>query len=218
MAREYFCAYHSYLDTIDALNDAERGRLFTAALIYSATGKSPELRGNERFVFPAIKGQIDRDTQSYAETCKINSENGKKGGRPKTDRLGENRTVFGKAKKAKEKEKEKEKEKTKENNIPPISPKGVWGDVSPELKAALDEFAEMRRKIKKPLTDHAKGMLTAQLDKLAGDDTTKCAILAQSVFHCWQGVFPLKNDDIGTDTKNPYTKLLNEMQNGGDPF
>lgn len=29
--KPYFCAYHSYLGSIATLNDAERGRLFTAA-------------------------------------------------------------------------------------------------------------------------------------------------------------------------------------------
>ena len=35
MPREYFCAYHSYLKSIELLNDSERGRLFTACLQYS---------------------------------------------------------------------------------------------------------------------------------------------------------------------------------------
>lgn len=61
MAVEYFNAYHSYLKSIEPLNDAERGRLFTALLIYSATGAAPDLRGNERFLFPTMKEQIDRD-------------------------------------------------------------------------------------------------------------------------------------------------------------
>lgn len=78
MAREYFHAYHSYLETTEALSDAEKGRLFTACLIYSKTGKAPRLSGNERFVFPGLKAQIDRDTEAYDEKCRINKENGKK--------------------------------------------------------------------------------------------------------------------------------------------
>lgn len=75
MAREYFNAYHSYLKSIELLNDAERGRLFTALLIYSSTGTEPELRGNERFIFPTMKEQIDRDEKRYADKCKKQSEN-----------------------------------------------------------------------------------------------------------------------------------------------
>ena len=111
MGREYFCAYHSYLKSIEPLNDAERGRLFTACLEYSKTGEAPELRGNERFIFPTIRSQIDRDAEKYRLNCKKQSENARMrwhavacGGMPND------------AKHAKEKEKEKEKEKTKEKD------------------------------------------------------------------------------------------------------
>ena len=76
MAREYFNAYHSYLKSVEPLNDAERGRLFTALLTYSSTGAEPELHGNERFVFPTMRQQIDRDVEQYERKCSINRANG----------------------------------------------------------------------------------------------------------------------------------------------
>ena len=79
MAKEYICLYHSYRDAIQALDDAERGRLLTAMLEYTLTGEAGDLRGNERFVFPLIKSQIDRDNAKYQEICKKNRENGKAG-------------------------------------------------------------------------------------------------------------------------------------------
>ena len=75
MAREYVCLYHSYLKSVEPLNDAERGRLFTACLTYSMTGAEPDLRGNERFVWPTIREQIDRDTKKYSDFCKKQQEN-----------------------------------------------------------------------------------------------------------------------------------------------
>ncbi len=82
MAKEYICLYHSYLDAIQALDDAERGRLLTAMLEYTLTGDAGNLRGNERFVFPLIKSQIDRDNGKYEEICKKRAQSGKIGGRP----------------------------------------------------------------------------------------------------------------------------------------
>lgn len=61
MALEYVAAYYSYLDLMEELSDAECGRLFKACLTYGKTGTVPELRGNERFVWPGIRSQIDRD-------------------------------------------------------------------------------------------------------------------------------------------------------------
>ena len=80
MAREYFLAYHSYLESMELLSDAEKGRLFTACLIYSKTGEAPQLGGNERFVFPAFRSQIDRDNAEYAKRCATNKRNGELGG------------------------------------------------------------------------------------------------------------------------------------------
>ena len=82
MAKEYICLYHSYRDAIQALDDAERGRLLTAMLEYTLTGDAGNLRGNERFVFPLIKSQIDRDNGKYEEICKKRAQSGKIGGRP----------------------------------------------------------------------------------------------------------------------------------------
>lgn len=120
MAREYFNAYHSILEAMEPLNDAERGRLFTALLEYSKLGTTEKLSGNERFVFPGLRSQIDRDRESYEAKCKKMSENGRSGGRPqKANAFCENQLLLEKAKKAKEKEKEKEKtkEKTKEKDM-----------------------------------------------------------------------------------------------------
>ena len=60
------------------------------------------------------------------------------------------------------------------------------------LKAWKD-FKEMRKKIKKPMTEKAEEMLLTSLDKLSKDKLEQIAILNQSIFHCWQGVFPLKD-------------------------
>lgn len=70
MAREYFCTYHSYLAAIEPLNDEERGRLFTALLTYSQTGTAPDLPGNERFVFPTMREQMDRDQKNTRQNVR----------------------------------------------------------------------------------------------------------------------------------------------------
>ena len=116
MAVEYFCAYHSYLDALEPLTDAERGRLFVACLEYSKSGVASHLSGNERFIFPMIRAQIDRDNEKYTAKCKSMADNAKK-------RLLANASncqqMQANATKEKTKEKEKAKEKEKENNIHP---------------------------------------------------------------------------------------------------
>lgn len=118
MAREYFCAYHSYLQSMKQLSDAEVGRLFRAMLRYSETGELDKLYGNERFVADTIVAQIDRDKQQYAKKCATNRENGAKGGLANAPERGAKATERPRTP-PKEKEKEKKKEKKKENGISP---------------------------------------------------------------------------------------------------
>lgn len=101
MAREYFCAYHSYIKQCKGLSDGELGRLFRALLEYSASGKVPELNGRESVAFDFMSANIDRDAESYKDTCNRNRENISK----RYERIRANTTVY---ETYQEKEEEKE--------------------------------------------------------------------------------------------------------------
>ena len=75
MAKQAIYLYHSYLAAVEPLGDAECGRLFKSLLTYSMTGVAPELNGNERFLFPMMQDQIDRDNLAYEEKCAKNRGN-----------------------------------------------------------------------------------------------------------------------------------------------
>lgn len=172
MAREFMCLYHSYLKSIEPLNYAERGRLFTACLEYSMTGEVPELGGNERFLFPMMKEQIDRDNEKYRSRCATQAKNASMrwhavacDGMP-TD-----------AKHAKEKEKEKNKKPTVSK--PPLSP----------LEGAIKEFCDHRKKLRKPMTDHAIDLFRKRLDDLASSDEKKIDLINTAIERGWQTVY-----------------------------
>lgn len=101
MAREYFCAYHSYIKQCKGLSDSELGRLFRALLEYSASGKVPELNGRESVAFDFMSANIDRDAESYKDTCNRNRENISK----RYERIRSNTSVY---ETYQEKEEEKE--------------------------------------------------------------------------------------------------------------
>lgn len=63
-----------------------------------------------------------------------------------------------------------------------------------ELQNALKAFVQMRSFIKKPMTEYALKLMLKKLDDLGNNDTTKIAILNQSITHNWQGIFPLKDE------------------------
>jgi hypothetical protein len=70
------------------------------------------------------------------------------------------------------------------------------------LDEAMDAFTEMRKKIKKPLTDKGRQLTLRNLEKLApGDEAAQIQIVEQSIQRSWQGVFPLKDDTAGWNNK-----------------
>lgn len=68
---EYLKVWTSFRELLEPLNESERGRLFTAMLEYAETGKVPELKGNERYVWPAAKQSID-NTRDKSEQMRAN--------------------------------------------------------------------------------------------------------------------------------------------------
>ena len=75
---DYLKVWTSFRVTISPLNEAEKGRLFDAMLIYAETGEEPsEFKGNERFLWPVAKQDIDRMSQK-CETLKVNASKGGK--------------------------------------------------------------------------------------------------------------------------------------------
>lgn len=136
MAREYFCAYHSYRAWMETLSDAEKGRLFDALLLYSESGEQPSLSGKEAALFPAMKWSIDRDAQAYEAKCEKNRINGANGSKRHRSVANAPRTP--------PKEKVKEKEKAKENTgdtpcNPPVVLPAIDG-FSPEMTDKLREW------------------------------------------------------------------------------
>lgn len=79
MARNYAALPFDYLKEMEALNDAEFGRLTRALLVYSMTGEKIALCGNERFYANRVMAQEDRFKASYAEISDARSEAGKAG-------------------------------------------------------------------------------------------------------------------------------------------
>ena len=111
----YVCLYTSYLTSLAPYTDCQLGRLVRAMLTYRAAGEVPEFQGSERYIWPMLKDQLDRDAESYRQRCEKNRANAGKGGRPKNPSvILETDRFFQKPKKPKEKEKEKENEKEKE--------------------------------------------------------------------------------------------------------
>lgn len=70
-----------------------------------------------------------------------------------------------------------------------------------DLADALRGFADMRKAIKKPLTDRAWTIIFNKLDDITDDTSHKIAVLNQSIEHSWQSVYPLKENGLKPQKK-----------------
>ena len=100
---------------------------------------------------------------------------------------------------------------TKVSSTHKSNTKDIYEGLPENLRETLGEFEEMRKSIKKPMTDAARKRLIRELQKLAGEDVQKMiAILDQSILNSWAGVYPLKDNNKGKSqgSGNPFLDML----------
>ena len=63
MADTYIKIWDTYESYFEPLSAAEVGRLVLAMMKYKSSGTEPKLNGNERYVWPAVKRDLDKDAE-----------------------------------------------------------------------------------------------------------------------------------------------------------
>ena len=111
MPRSYVMLFFDWLEKTSELTHEEKGRLIDAIMAY-ASGQPYELPGNERFLFPVFRAQIDRDAAAYNSISEKRKQAGAKGGKQRQANASIClRDVANTSKSSEEEEKEEEKEK-----------------------------------------------------------------------------------------------------------
>lgn len=76
--------YHDFLDRYRCLSDEETGQLVKAMLLFSRDGIETEFDDRTlQMAFDMEKSSIINNNEKYEKKVRLNSENGKKGGRPR---------------------------------------------------------------------------------------------------------------------------------------
>ena len=227
MAKCYVKAFFDWIEQVSALEDDEKGRLFVAILEYARSGEVPDMQGRESILFPVFKSQIDRDMESSAKQ----SENGKKGGRPRTkteseenqNKQKQTKRKPTKSNKEEEKEKDKEKDKDKEDN-PPNPP--LHG-VSPQLEAAFADWLQYKHERREDYKPTGLKALQTQIINNAARYGEQAVIdlIRECMGNNWRGIIfdklderrggSRRNQDNGFQTSNPFLEMLHE--GGGVP-
>ena len=223
MANEYVKLWLSYEAYFQPLGDAEVGRLVLGMLKYKSTGVEPEFSGSERYVWPAIKRDMDEARAAQERFNEKQRDNGKKGGRPpKTQAFSEKPTetqktqAFSKKpKKAKDKG-QRTRDKGQGTNNPPLSPPGETGAVRPakfsakacieqytqnaELRQLLLDWLEVRKKARAPETERAISENLRILPQMAQESgLTLQDYMREVVRRGWRAFYPAHSDQRRND-------------------
>lgn len=109
----------------------------------------------------------------------------------------------------------KEDKNTEKDITNVISKKKSYYPDDELLDEAFNEYVTMRKRIKKPIcTDKALHRAMNTLGKLSGGDNDLAVkILNQSVDHCWQGLFELKEDNSNKQSNQNFNKGVIDWDN-----
>lgn len=138
MARNYAALPYEYLEDMEALSDAEFGRLCRSLIIYSATGEPIALSGNERF----YAKRVMRIEDTFKETYQARVKNGSQPKKSKPEQTEANQSKLERTEAdASEIDKTKTKTKTisaiadKIDSDESICPTAVHSDIQKAVKA-----------------------------------------------------------------------------------
>ena len=96
--KQSFIIYYEWEEMLQYMTDSQIAEILRAMFSYTKRGETPKFSSPLlNTTFCVIKYAIDRDNEKYKQRSAANSQNGKKGGRPKSEKTERNQT---KAKKA----------------------------------------------------------------------------------------------------------------------
>lgn len=85
-----------------------------------------------------------------------------------------------------------------------------------EFKTAINDFIEMRKTMKKPVTANALRLLINKAEKLAGgNEGIIVELFNQSTSNSWLGIYPLNNNysfKSNKNNSNPFFDMLQEVE------
>lgn len=183
MEKNNFILYKDQRAMVDKLSDERAGKVFKAIYNYvCGDGDPTDLDEVSDMVFTAFKTTLHRDLMKYRDKCAKNTEAVNK----RWDKVKDTNEYV------------RIEKDTHVSKKPDITDEIEKRYSDKKAKAVL-EYLDMRKKIKKPLAN--LDYLDRELKRLSEDEDTQIAILEQSTFNSWQGVYQLTNKNVRTGEK-----------------
>ena len=191
MKLTYIKLFLDYRYAVEPLSDAEKGRLFMALIDYAMLGEVPQLNGNERFLFPMMRAQIDRDIKEMEDLSDERSEAGKKGAeakQAKASKAKQNKQMPDLLSKT-SKDKDKDKDKDEDYN-PPKPPESDLNAFEGRLREAVEEWLRYKHERREDYKPVGRKSLLSQIASNAKEygDEAVADVIRESMSSGYKGI------------------------------
>ena len=187
--KDYVKLWLSYASYFEPYSAAEVGRLVLAMMEYRESGAEPEFSGSERFVWPAIKRDIDESIAAQETAAAAYRENGKSGGRPKKPKQEgenqENQSGLQETKKS-QGQRTKDKGQGKGQYIPPNPLEGA----APVLQEAFTRWLIYKHEKRQDYKPTGLQALATQVQRAAEEHGASAVarLIEECMANNWQGI------------------------------
>ena len=184
--KKSFIIHADSLDILDQLTDEQAGKLFKAISYYQKTGQISQDDQLVKIAIVPFINQFKRDEEKYlniVERNKINiSKRWSKNTTGKTGIPKDTKNTDSDSKNDSDSDSDSKNKKDNKSKLPIFINENLF-----------DDFAEMRKKLKKPLTEKAKELLIKKLSEFEAKQSGFAnKSLENSIENSWQGIFEPK--------------------------
>ena len=191
MDKAYIKLWLDYRCYFETLSDAEVGRLVLAAMDYRESGAEPEFSGSERFIWPAIRRDIDESVAAQKAVSASRSEAGKQGGRPESEKANafdesnekqkkqmlsdESKKSYGQRKRTKEKDKDMD---------------SILSPLPPTLRESVEKWAAYKGERREEYKPVGLQSLVTQITKAAEEygEAAMIDVITRSMAANYKGI------------------------------
>ena len=215
-----FLIYTDYIEQFEMLDRGQLGDLLMALMNTALDKELPEMDDITKVVYLFISQNIGRSNENFDKIRKARSEAGKKGMESRWHNKTDNKIITNDNKNNPVIEGDNNKNSSdNKNNLRDYNEtitnnetikenkqkKSYFED--PLLNDAFEDYVDMRKKIKSPMTDRASELAKKNLMELSGGDISRAiAIVNQSIMNSWKGLFPLKEPQGSSPPAKPKLK------------
>lgn len=187
--KEYVKLWLSYRSYFEAYSAAEVGRLVLAAMDYRESGAEPEFSGSERFIWPAIRRDIDESVAAQKAVSASRSEAGKQGGRPESEKANAFDESNEKQKKQMLSEESKksygQRKRTKEKDMD-----SILSPLPPTLREAVEKWVTYKGERREEYKPVGLQSLVTQITKAAEEygEAAMIDVITRSMAANYKGI------------------------------